>query len=370
MNREQKWLILALFIGLMAVIGLGRSKIDISSKIGIGSPEIKAIKSLTNVNDQSVELKKLLERVGPAEAQEEMLRSGMPFTGETHLLIHVIGDFIYDNYGSEGLSLCKDYFLSACYHGFIINTLGDHGMKGMVEAMDNCEEAGPGVLPQCAHAAGHGFVAWHDYDLVKGARMCDELGAGKADFPYFNCYDGVFMENVWGVHNGAPSEKRWVNPNDIYYPCNDKRIPEKYLAGCWSNQATLIYQYNKGNLREVALACDKVENEFYKDTCYNNFARQIHPLTKGEDENVINMCANAPNINRQEECVIANVNAAWSVGDRKMPFELCQTLTEQESECFSTLVNQIKFYYKNNPDEKRTYCNMITDKVYRDQCNA
>ncbi len=300
--------------------------------------EIQKIKNSSNTQAQQAELKKLLERVGPIEAQEEMLRSGLPFTGETHLLVHVIGDYIYDKHSLDGLPYCKDYFLSACYHGFIINALADHGMEGLAEAMEKCRAAASGVFVQCAHAAGHGFVAWHDYDLLKAAKMCDELGEKVKDFPHFNCYDGVFMENVWGVHDGKPSEKRWIKPDDIYYPCDDPRIPEKYLKGCWADQATIIYQHYHGDLERTAEACDMVENAEYRDTCYNNLYRQIHPLTEGRVEKVLSLCTAATGTERQNECILTNMTSYWSVGDHKMPYKICDTLDgEVQKECFMRL---------------------------------
>lgn len=306
--------------------------------------------------------------MGPVEAQEQMLRSGLPFTGETHLLIHTVGDFIYDRYGPDGLPYCRDYFLSACYHGFIINTLADHGIKGMAEVMDKCVAAPPGVSAQCAHASGHGFVAWHDYDLVKGAEMCDELGARVENFPYFNCYDGVFMENVWGVHDGKPSEKRWVKSDDFFYPCNDSRIPEKYLKGCWSNQATLVYQYLHGNLEKTAKFCDGVPEAEYRDTCYNNLYRQIHPLTNGKPDRALSLCEKTGD-NRQEECILTNMQAYWSVGDREVPYEICRILSGPiQSDCFERLIGMVNYHYAEEPREKELYCDKILSKTYQDSC--
>lgn len=334
------------------------------------SPEISRILSLKSTSEQSNELLKLLKRVGPLEGQEQLLKSGLPFTGQTHLLVHTVGNFIYDEFGPQGLSYCKDYFLSACYHAVILNTLGDNGISGVVEAMALCDKAGGKIVSsQCAHGAGHGFVAWHDYDLVKALKMCDELGTKAKDFQYFNCYDGAFMENVWGVHNGVPSEKRWIKEDDIYYPCTDPRIPEKYLGGCWSNQATLIFQHFKGDLKKTAMACDAVENSEYQKICYDNFSRQIHPLTQGSIEKVKGFCSSATGSEWQNSCIITNMGAYWSVGDRELPFRLCESLVgEVREQCFSRLSNQINVYYEGNLQEKQKYCDKIRDTNFRKAC--
>lgn len=334
------------------------------------SPEIEKILELRTTSEKSDELLRLLDRVGPLEAQEELLKSGMPFTGETHLLVHTIGDYIYDKEGLDGLQDCRDYFLSACYHGFIINALADHGLEGVADAIDRCKEAAPGVFPQCSHAAGHGFLAWQDYDLTKALEMCDTLGESVEDFAYFNCYDGTFMENMWGIHSGAPSEKRWVSETDIYYPCTDKRISEKYLGGCWSNQATLIYQHYKGDLRKTALACDEVVNDQYKGLCYNNLFRQIHPMTNGDIDKVFSMCSVSTGKSWQDECVLTNMISYWSVGDHELPFEICDAILNSEikSSCFDRLVGVIGYTFGREPEEKRLACEKISSSTHKERC--
>lgn len=333
------------------------------------APEVEKILSLKTTKEQSGELLKLLERVGPEKAQEELFRSGLPFTGETHLLIHGVGNFIYDEFGQDGLSYCKDYFLSACYHAVILNTLGDNGLLGVAKAMVLCDQAGGSIVAsQCAHGAGHGFLAWHDYDLLKALEMCDALGAEAKNFSYFNCYDGAFMENIWGVHNGAPSPKRWVKENDLNYPCNDARIPQKYLNGCWSNQATLVYQHFRGDLKKTAEFCDAVLNSTFRETCYNNFSRQIHPLTEGSVEKVTSLCANATGEKWRDYCILINMTSYWSVGDRAMPYAICNSLANTlATDCFSRLSSLIHLHYKNSA-EKNFYCRKISSENHRTAC--
>lgn len=369
-TKHREWIALTLIIVCLGVLAYFAPSSSVGKPVtGTQSPEISKILTLSSTSEQAEEVKKLLERVGPVEGQEQIFRSGLPFTGETHLLVHTVGDFIYDEFGKEGLAYCKDYFLSACYHAVILNTLGDHGMEGLAEAMMLCNETGGGIVSsQCAHGAGHGFVAWHDYDLLKAVKMCDTLGEGVENFAYFNCYDGAFMENIWGVHNGAPSPKRWIKEGDLFYPCNDPRIEEKYKGGCWSNQATLAYQHFKGDLRKTAQFCDSVENPQYRDTCYNNFSRQIHPLTQGSVEKVKGLCSFATGEEWQNYCVLTNMSAYWSVGDRNMPYEICESLPSPLSEsCFSRLVGLIATYYP-KLSEREYYCSKLSNKIQRNEC--
>ena len=347
---------------------VGQTEVSTITADSSTPPEIEKILALRTVNEQEPELLKLLNRVGPEVAQEELYGSGLPFTGETHLLVHTIGNFIYKNYGSEGLKLCKNYFLSACYHAFIINDLADNGMEGLAKTIQLCGEAGVPVLSQCSHAAGHGFVAWNDYDLISALPMCDELGDKGGNVPLFNCYDGVFMENLFGVHAGEPSPKRWIKEDDRHYPCNDPRIPKKYLPGCWANQASLMYQMYRGNLEKVAEGCDAVVNPDHKETCYNNFARQIHPETLGKTDKAFELCKNATGKKWQNYCLNTLVAAAFSVGDQeKMPFEICNRISDLEKkQCYDILFGLISLY---SPNKSRAsaLCDIISDSLYREE---
>src|SRR3989344_5224235 len=98
MSPKRTWLAIAITLILLAVIlyAAQNQRFKGASAIKTTAPEIENIKKLKNTTAQGEELKKLLDRVGPIEAQEQMLASGLPFTGETHLLIHVVGDYIYN----------------------------------------------------------------------------------------------------------------------------------------------------------------------------------------------------------------------------------------------------------------------------------
>src|SRR3989338_8723424 len=243
---------------------------SVSSSQGLQglSPEIQEIKSLTNLDEQVRVYRRLIERVGPAEAQEQLYHSGLPFTGQTHLLNHAVGEYLFNEFGAQGLAQCKEYFLASCYHGFTILAIGRSGVEGMDEIARECQKLGLSVTSQCSHAFGHGFLAWVGYEnFTKALDLCNEMTARVEGFPGFNCRDGVFMENIWGVHDGKPAEDRWVKEGDLFYQCNDPRIDAKDLDGCWANQPSLMYQMLKGDLKRVGELCLQVEPENLKRTC-------------------------------------------------------------------------------------------------------
>lgn len=244
------------------------------------SEEISVILSTSTLEEREVLYKRLIEKIGPRDAQEQLYRSGLSFDGESHLLNHVVGDWLYQKYGPDGLALCRDYFLSSCYHGFVIAAVAVGGQDALAGVMQRCWQHGPTVAVQCAHAIGHGFLAWGGYkNFIAALTACDDLATKSANFPLYNCHDGAFMENVWAVHeDGKPSPDRWLSQTDPVYPCNDPRIEYKYINACWSNQPSRMYMMFGGDFGRIGRQCLKVDDQTHQRTCFDGLARQIHPL--------------------------------------------------------------------------------------------
>lgn len=296
------------------------------------SREITGIKASSDINEQAVLYRSLIERVGPGQAQEELFRSGLPFTGQTHLLNHTVGDYLYEKFGPAGLAQCKDYFLSSCYHGVVLRAIGDKGLPAILQIMNSCKEQSVG-LDQCAHAVGHGLLVWSGYQNLTGAlALCDREGSKFKGFSFGSCYDGIFMENIWAVHEGTPSPKRWVKEEDLFYPCTDRRITKKYLDACYANQPALVFQLVKGDFKKVGDFCDSVKDFNLKRTCFDGLARQIHPYTNGNIDKTFELCANVPS-SWATFCQEAVAKAFASVGDVEGAKKLCGKVVGPKDFC-------------------------------------
>ena len=315
----------------------------------------------------------LIERVGPVQAQEDLLNSGLPFTGETHLLNHTVGDYIYEMHGLEGITMCRNYFLESCYHGLLLHVIGGDAAKDLQDIktiMSHCDAAGPTVAVQCAHGIGHGYVAVSYANLDRGLKQCTILGEKIENFPVFNCLDGAFMENIWAVHEGEPSPDRWVKDGDDFYPCNDARLQlPGYAEACWSNQPSLLYQRYSADLSKVGSICQTVTPDRLRETCYNGLSRQIHPLTENKIDRVFSLCSQL-----SEEwhgyCRTTIVGAAFSVGDRKLPYDMCLKETGADKDnCYAMLIGSIRGS-RTDTAEIRRLCTRIpeTDQTPRLQC--
>jgi hypothetical protein len=345
-------------------------KFSYQKPLSVGGNEIEEIKQNHNLADRVKSYRALIGRVGPVQAQEDLLHSGLPFDGETHLLNHTVGDYLYQTLGDKGLSLCKEYFLASCYHGFLLDVIGIGGVNEVAKVLEDCKLQGPGVYPQCSHAVGHGFLTFVGYaNVTKALDLCREMTDKIADFPKFNCEDGVFMENIWAVHEGTPSPERWVKATDPVYPCDDSRIDNEFLLACWSNQPSLMYQQFQGDVGKIGAECLKITATDLQEMCFNGLARQIHPITQGSLEQTFALCGQMPK-GWVDYCSNTISNAAFSVGDRNLPFDICNKQTETgKLSCFQQLISNIRYYAQTSADKKE-WCSRVGDVSWREQCLA
>src|SRR6266498_1613203 len=370
-NQKINWRItpesLFLIIGIFGILFLFSGEIlpkwqYQTGTIPSAAEEIEAIKQTIDLNSQVRLYRSLIERVGPVQAQDDLYHSGLPFDGQTHLLNHVVGDYLYQKFGTAGLSKCRDYFLASCYHGFILHALASGGMTEVKKVMESCRTNGMPVFVQCAHAMGHAFLALMDYTkLPMALQLCDQVKDILSDFPVFNCQDGVFMENIWGMHEGHPSSKRWVKVDDPVYPCNDKQIDQKYLLACWSNQPSLMYQLFNRDIAKIGQECLKLTDQELQQMCFNGLARQINPIAAGDTQAVFDLCGQLP-VQWVNYCVMINATSFFSVGDRTIPFDICARIDSTgKSVCYQGLFGSISAYVK-NPLERSALCQKIKDK--------
>ena len=225
---------------------------------------------------------------------------------------------------------------------------------------------------ECAHGIGHGFLANTGYkNLPTALSACDEAEKTMKRFPVFNCYDGVFMENIWAVHDGKPSPDRWVKENDTVYPCNDKRIEDKYILACWSNQPALAYQFFKGDVKKVADdVCMKVKNVEYQRMCFDGLARQIHPITRGQYSKTFDLCNLMPNDKWINFCLVINATSTYAVGDHEAPLKICAGVSQNSKEdCYNRVFSHMKTYQRPNENLK-SLCKKISDPDWRKKCEV
>jgi hypothetical protein len=346
---------------------------DSSARSGSSDAEYPEIKEILahqgDVTTQSAIYMQLLKRVGAQKAQDALNTSGLPFTGETHLIQHTAGTYIYETYGLPGITKCTLYFLGACYHEFFIHLLSDKGIGILPDVMKECWKIGPLSANQCAHGIGHGLVVWYGYDkLDKAAAGCEALKKQDPNFPDVFCYEGVFMENFWALHPSATVSERWISKSDPYYPCDDPRMKQAWEPGCWLNQGSLMYNlFFNHDIHKTSDACLAVQDTTYRELCFNSLARQIHPLTEGTLDKVVSMCGQV-DASWTSYCMTTIASTDFANGGRELPFAICSYLQSGDKRmCYSYLLSTMQTYASHR-DDFLSACSHISDDVYRQQC--
>ena len=331
-------------------------------------PEMADILDPSDQEKRLLAARKLVERVDVEEALEILEHSALPHTGEGHLVVHQIGFFAYKKYGVESILKCKDYFLYACYHGTIIEAASDQGFEAIEKMTDKCKASSVRYF-QCVHAAGHSILAMWNYDVPKALETCDSIYEKETEFPeaLSSCHNGVFMENLFGVHDwgtGQEQVREWLSDDDPYFPCN--YFSEKYQRGCWLNQAARIYQMNNGDLVKTSELCQAVENSEYVAWCMDNVARQIHPLTLGDPAKSFELCQQE-GADWYDNCLVVNAGSFYSVGGRDQAIFICQNVPPQlKTECYQRVIGQI-ISDPIDAEQKQALCQKI-EQPFNNQC--
>ena len=236
--------------------------------------------------------------------------------GYSHTLGHIVGHSFYNRYGIESLSFCDTSLGFACMHGVVEELIVQKGIEGAREC-----SLGGGVIEQCNHGLGHGFLIREAYDVREALHDCDEFVLPDAE-SRSNCYDGVFMEYVW---SGPQYE---IDAKDIFTFCGGfedrlqsttcvRYVPlvlrkmfgsdfEKVAAECLRapdpafreicerNTGTVEAVLQKGNFEKIQEACSSIEDEEYTYRCFMHAAIETHRQQyRGWRDSVAALCGEA-----------------------------------------------------------------------------
>lgn len=330
--------------------------------------EIVLMKQNTNPAADAQLYRKLINRVGPVEAQERLLKSGLPFNGPTHLVNHESGNYLFETEGVAGLTKCREYFSGSCYHGFLLHLMGQPREEELIkQVVEHCRKEPGDVIVQCSHAIGHGLLAKHGYKNIPTALSnCERIEVYAPELDLMSCLDGVFMENVFGVHQGGPSPDRWVKPEDLTYPCSDSVFAD-YLEPCWRNQVALINQFVGNDIPKLESYCRGLSDERIRTTCYSTMAGFVTSISDNESE-YKEMCKQFHE-SWQERCLVLVPEYLFFQGDGIPMIKACAVATSLKDECYWRMFAMVKLRM-NKPAVKEGYCRRIKEAKWREECRS
>lgn len=311
-----------------------------------------------------------------AEEGQRVLASFMSNDSVTHMLNHESGRFLYETEGFAGVKKCTTVFADSCYHGFISAVILDVGLTDLEKLLGACME---GTVRdqqlQCAHGLGHGFLENVGYEeMPRALDLCLQT-FGNDQRAAEHCYEGVFMENNFGLFGVAP-EGRFVDKDDPMYPCNEPFVRAKPGAHeyCWfmNSQATMrgIQYHALGTIEKVSAYCKTLAEGFDEDVCFMGLARQIQLLNSNNKVAIEKECARLP-AERVRSCVWNAAQAAYIYGERTPDvFRMCDAEPDGDrAACYETLFVAIGVSYSADEDRLRA-CDMISSEAWRDACRA
>lgn len=273
--------------------------------------------------EQEIFLRQLVQDKNTAYALEVLSLVAIPKDGQAHLLAHSIGEATYEKYGLESLHHCQNDMLNGCVHGLMISAVADIGTKGIKDMVESCKVNTDFEYFMCSHAAGHGFMALHVYDLDLALAECDalpDLDLQERD----HCYNGVFMENVLGEHDGlTPFDRETLSKSDLLLPCS--QVEDKYQSACYLNQVTWWQQVFEGDLAQMGKQCSTVPQEFELH-CANSLGRVIASISPRIQEHH-GYCAlafsDAGAEKQRIECISSIAVSKYALGDYGGSVDTC-----------------------------------------------
>ncbi len=192
-----------------------------------------------------------------------------------HQLTHDIGHAAAERYGNvpDAFSRGDDFCAQGYYHGAMISVAAKIGPDKILEEADTLcadlrEHQRYSVYHlSCVHGLGHGFMGILDNDLFESLRACDALSDGRERY---NCYTGVFMENLMAHDNpNHPSEH--LKADQPLYTCTE--VEARYKNPCYLMQTSYALRTQGNDFAKVFDLCAEVEDDF-RPTCYRGLGRE------------------------------------------------------------------------------------------------
>ena len=226
-------------------------------------------------------------------AYAQFLREGNTISGEeAHVIAHIVGGFLYDLRGLDGLALCTGDFNYGCYHGFAARVVAVNGVAGLKDLTDACKQLS---TLDCEHGIGHGLVVFFgDGELNHALSACSAFEHRTG-----GCEDGVFMELFLNSMRRGEDRGGFVfSEADPDMPCATVTDPQNHtvchywLPVMWRSRvrtepAPIQFAY-------VGRLCERIDDTSLRASCFSGAGMQV-ALAAEYDEAVVHaLCAVMP----------------------------------------------------------------------------
>lgn len=350
-------------IGILAVLALGK---------------VRAVPSVENVFEESdrerqvVLLRRLLEKRGAGPVQQEIFQKAPDNLGNIHVVVHLIGEWLYETRGGIGVLSCSDDLLLACHHGFMGMLVADKGIAGLEDLLDALgkRDLSGNQKIQLAHGAGHAIANHLHYDVLAAVKTCDAIqDSFQTPSPYW-CYFGVFMENaVSHAYSGVPRAARLDKDSDPLLPCKD--MESRYRWACYTIQPRLLGWFFDHDRAKVAEACASLPDARDKNACFEGIARLVVINSSPSNrslQDVYSTCGTLPG-GYPEQCMIFSaISYVWLGDFSEFPIAICSGLTEQDQRICGRYLALGLAIMRPEQEVAENFCRSMPDTMRDERC--
>jgi hypothetical protein len=316
-----------------------------------------------------------LNKLGP-EITLEVLNQNLSQDAHTHQLTHFVGEYLYTHEGVSGITRCKAYLSGACYHGFMIALITEHSIHNLDDVFQECTRSLAHEQPRnCAHAAGHGFLAHVGYaHLPDALLLCKKTFTQKEDIT--ECFNGIFMQNNFGAFS-APPAGRWYKQDDPMYPCNTATVLEAGAHdSCWLMQSQLTLQNDsypqfEHDVEKVGTYCAQFKTSIDRRLCLKGIGRQLQQITNNNPALIRAECSKIRDSLMARWCVYYAAQTAYYFGDREREawsVNICSSEKPAHThECELSILSGILWSYESKT-EREAACTHLPIHFDRAEC--
>lgn len=254
-----------------------------------------------NSEFEKEEWREEIKKLGAKQTYQQLVRNSTK-DRDGHRKVHVFGEVLYDELGTNAITICDSSLFYGCYHGVFLKAIKDKGIEVVSEFDDVCSQ-NPGLELACEHGVGHGLIEYYTpLQLTKAVKECETL-------QYKNrlggCQSGVFMGyNVPVTISDTTTQltNREFDPDDPYSPCD--ALNKQYKPNCYFENARWWETFFQNDFAKVGKLCEQVPDSEYVKYCYFGIGVRIANKAEKDITKLKQNCNSMPDILAQIYCRI------------------------------------------------------------------
>lgn len=366
-------LLLITSVLLLTAIFIDASGIAANSPVTLPKIDLANLKIREAVKDDT-RLSRILSQIGVKKTIQLLLaESGGGTSFDCHQEAHKIGRIAYKVFREKAFAQSDFSCHSGAYHGAMEGFLNEKGTQNLAVNIENiCHrlDTSFGVF-ECLHGAGHGIMAYLDYDLPEAIKICQQLGS---NWNQQSCFGGVFMENILtGIGLGASTDGHktaWLSDNPLF-PCNQFE-DNSILYECYQMQTSWMLKLFDQDIDKIVNECQKAPASLIL-VCFKSLGRDIAGLTLRDPQKITAMCAKVPDTESyRSQCTVGAVNVIidfWGPDLKDQATQLCKMESGQDKQiCYLTIATRLKEIFKNS-EQIRGICQGF-ESEFQNYCNS